>query len=269
MHRFAHKLWYVVLLIVIGVAQAQPPAQQTLNISGMLVDIVQPTAPYRGDMLVLPGWNFSRTDWCDKSALCTQARAAGYRLILPEMGKSIYATRTYPETRADWRTLATLTFVVDTLLPALQAQHKVLLPGGNNYLVGLSTGGRGVAMIALRTGKLFKAGAALSGDFDQTLQPTDNLMRGWYGPQPQFPDRWTGEDNPARNAARLQVPLYLGHGEKDNIVPVAHTLTLHRALQQHNPLLRTHLHLDPAAGHDYTYWNSEVQNVLKFFAATQ
>lgn len=263
------KLWCIGLLWLHAVAWAQTPVQQTLKVHGMLIEVLQPTAPYRGDLLVLPGWNFSRTDWCDKSTLCTQARAAGYRLVMPEMGKSIYALCTYPETRADWRGLATLTFVVDTLLPVLQTQHKLLLSGGNNYLVGLSTGGRGVVMIALSTDSLFKAGAALSGDFDQTLQPNDNLMIGWYGPLAQFPDRWTGVDNPAKQASKLLVPLYLGHGRKDNIVPVQHSHALHQALQQTNPTLRTVLHIDPAAGHDYSYWNSEVQNVINFFGTVQ
>ncbi len=250
-------------------ARAQADSLQTIEIAGMKIDILSPKGEVKGDILVLPGWNFTRTEWCRQSELCRMARTSGYRLILPEMGKSIYATFVYPETRSDWRKLATLRWVIDTLITGLQKYQSCLLPGRKNYLLGLSTGGRGVALITQRTGRLFTAGAALSGDYDQTQQPDDNLMKGWYGTLKEHKVRWTGADNPTANAQQTAVPLYLGHGKKDKVVPWQQTQILYDALKRERPRLNVRLHLDEDAAHDWRYWGSEVTNVLAFFDIAQ
>ncbi|MCS6821561.1 MAG: prolyl oligopeptidase family serine peptidase [Microscillaceae bacterium] len=239
---------------------------QTLIIESHAVDIVSPSPKiaFKGNIIVLPGWNFSRQDWCKNSSLCYKALAKGYRLILPEMGKSIYATQEYPETRKDWRGFPTKTWVIKHMIPTLQEKYQILLPEQKNYLVGLSTGARGVAMLALALPDLFTAGAALSGDYEQTLMPNDNLMRGFYGNLAQFPERWKGEDNPYFQVQKLKTPLYLGHGTQDLISPPQQTKLFYEAIRKHLPHLKVKLNM-PSAGHDYKYWDSEVDNILQFF----
>ena len=241
----------------------------SIKISGHWVDILYPdTAHPKGNILVLPGWSFSRQDWCQKADLCKKALAEKYCLIFPEMGKSIYASQCYPETRKDWLQYPTLAWVLDSLLPHLQENYKLLRNNQKNYLLGLSTGGRGVALIALRKPKLFNAAAALSGDFDQTKMPQDNLMKGFYGDYTMFPERWEGKDNPQMQIKDFKTPIYLGHGKLDKIVPPTQTLEFYKALQQANPALKIILHM-PNAAHDYAYWGSETKAVLDFFNAAQ
>jgi pimeloyl-ACP methyl ester carboxylesterase len=238
---------------------------QVMKVSSYDVEIMLPEGDVKADLLVLPGWNFSRTDWCAKSSLCKRALKKGYRLILPEMGKSIYASEYYPETRNDWRVYPTRTWVTDTLIPQLQNDHCVLQHGGHNYMVGLSTGARGVALIALHRPGLFAAGAALSGDYDQRLLTSDNLMRGVYGDYESFKDRWEGQDNPTVNADKFTTPLYLGHGLEDDVVPHEQTEVFYKALKRARPDLHVELHLADNKGHDYGYWNSEVDDMITFF----
>ena len=102
---------------------------------------------------------------------------------------------------------------IEALIPYFQRQYKLLLPGQKNYLLGLSTGARGVALLSLDCPKIFVKAAGLSGDYDQTQMPNDNLMKGFYGPYTDFKDRWTGKDNAVYRFKELQVPIYLGHGE--------------------------------------------------------
>lgn len=239
--------------------------EQVLLIEGVQVEIRVPHGQVIGDLLLLPGWSFPKDDWCVKSSLCRKAMRKGYRLIMPNMGKSIYPSEYFPESRKDWMEYPTRTWLTDEMIPELQETYCLFEPGGKNFVIGLSTGGRGVALVALHSGSLFTAGAALSGDYDQSLLKGDNLMRGIYGSYDKFPERWEGEDNPALQAADFKTPLYLGHGKKDGIVPWSQTEHFYKLLRKNNPDLNVKLNLDANAGHDYAYWDSEVNNMLEFF----
>jgi S-formylglutathione hydrolase FrmB len=237
----------------------------TLLIDSVKVDILVPAGEIKGDILVLPGWNFSRSDWCEKADLCKLALEHGYRLIMPEMGKSIYARQWYPETRNDWKKFPTGIWLTDTLLPLLNTKHNILKPGGNNFILGLSTGGRGVALTVINTKGIFKAAAALSGDYDQTDMTADNLVKGYYGPYDKFPERWKQTDNPVTLAGKFSIPVYLGHGADDKMIPPAQTQLFYDALKKAHPALEIVLNIQKGSGHDYTYWGSETKAVLEFF----
>jgi S-formylglutathione hydrolase FrmB len=237
----------------------------TISVSGIKVDLLFPVGQPKGYILVLPGWNFPTNDCCLKSDFCSKARQKGYCLIMPDMRKSVYQTEDYKETRADWRIYPTRTWLTDTLIPFVQKRFEVLKPGQKNYLFGISTGARGVALLAIHTDSIFVAGAALSGDYNQIDMPDDNLMKGYYGNYQDFKNRWLGLDNPFMNADRIKIPLYLGHGNQDKIVPVNQTINFFEKLKGISPVSQHQLHISENNGHDYQYWNSEVDNVLRFF----
>jgi hypothetical protein len=236
----------------------------THTIAGHAVDVRIPAGKVKGNIIVLPGWSFAKDDWCKQTVLCAEALKHGSCLILPEMGKSVYSGAFYPETMKDWEKFPAKAWILKDMIPTIQQKYQVLLGSQKNFILGLSTGGRGVALIALAKPELFTASAALSGDFDQSLMPTDRLMIGYYGTYTQFKSRWEGEDNPTKQAKHWKTPIYLGHGKKDNIVPVAQTQVFYNALKKHHPKLRIKLNL-PDASHDYAYWNSEIDNMLQFF----
>lgn len=243
-----------------------PPGKHTYQVAGVPVDVQVPTADsLRGTVLVLPGWNFARTRWCAETRLCKLADSLGLVLIQPEMGKSVYASRYFPETRADYRTFVTRGWVTDSLLPFCQDTLMLLRPGQPNYLLGLSTGARGVALVALDTDTLFSAGIALSGDYDPRTMPQDNLMRNTYGPYERFPDRWGGSENPTARVAELRVPLYLGHGQQDKVVPWQQTQLFYDSLGAHNHVVEVVvLSLKPTAQHDFSYWDSELEAAFRW-----
>jgi pimeloyl-ACP methyl ester carboxylesterase len=237
---------------------------QTIKVNEIPVDIIVPDRAINGDLLVLSGWNFTRDRWCNESDLCTKALAKGYRLIMPEMGRSVYSSKYFPQTREDWIIAPTGTWLVDTMIKHLQIKYGILLPGKRNYLIGLSTGGRGVALTAIRTGKLFKAGIALSGDYDNILIPYDAVITGFYGTYEDNKEIWETIDNPYHDAALLQVPLYLGHGLNDPVVPSQQSIAFYKKLQEVNPDLKVVLHISETGLHDFSYWNSEVNVAFKF-----
>jgi S-formylglutathione hydrolase FrmB len=218
-----------------------------------------------GAVLVLPGWNFSKNDVCVKSDFCTKALSQGYILVFPEMLKSVYASELFPETRTDYRKYPTMKWITDTLIPFCQKQFAIFRMDDKNFIYGISTGARGVALVAENTGNLFLAGAALSGDYDQTTMHSDRLMTGYYGSYAEFKDRWEGPDNPLIHSDRLKIPLYLAHGIKDAVVPVNQTINFSKKILAENPRNGHEIHLCDTCGHNYAFWNSQTNSVLMFF----
>jgi len=226
----------------------------------------------KGDLILLPGWNFSNTKWCDSTEVCQTALAKGYRVIAPQMGQSIYATKYFPETRTDLRNYPTLLWLDSAINFMKDSMGMFQL---KNYLLGLSTGARGVALICEKRPGFFHAAAALSGDFNQMSMPQDPLCSLVYGPFSKFMMRWKNIDNPQLflNNHAWNTPVYLGHGMKDKVVPVAQTQNFAAAILNNkkggtfNPKADLVLHVEKDAGHTFVYWKSELPAIWSFFEA--
>lgn len=243
-------------------------ATQSVEVAGHMVDIATPkdsTIKIKANLLILQGWNFPKEDWCKKSSLCKKALAQGYRLIMPEMGKSTYSSELYPQTLKAWRKYPTLKWLTDSLIPYLQKRYCIMTSTQANFVTGLSTGARGAGLVVLNMPGLFKAAAALSGDFDQRGIPQDRIMTGFYGSFYQFPKRWAGKDNMVVNIKKFKTPFYLGHGKLDRVCPPAQTRQFHDALKKNHLKLKVTLSMPAWAAHDYKYWDYEVDKFLKFF----
>ena len=243
-----------------------PPIHDTvLYINNRKVLIKTPgTHKKLGTFLVLHGWNLPPDDWCTKTTLCEKVTDGGYFLVLPDMGKSIYQERMFPETRIDWRSCPTRKWLTDTLVPFLQKNYSLFLENENNFIVGLSTGARGVVLVVLDLPKLFRGAAALSGDYNQSNMTKDKLITGYFGPYKKFRSRWDNKDNASFRINDFQTPIYLGHGISDKVVPPDQTKVFYAILVKAHPLLKIKLNM-PKAGHNYLYWGSEVDNILQFF----
>lgn len=240
--------------------------QKNLKVNDVFYDIYIPRNSLVGTILVLPGWNFPRTSWIENSDLVEYADKYGYALILPEMGKTIYASTYYPETEMKWNAIPGGEFIKTRFLREIQTRHNLLQPGQYNTLLGLSTGGRGVALIALENPNLFKAGASLSGDFSQENMPNDNLMTAVYGPFSENRDRWLGRDNPQSRREEWTMPLFLAHGTEDDIVPESQSRLFYESLQEvhQNQVIIEYFPVE-GAKHDYDFWNSQLENVFSFY----
>ena len=57
---------------------ANRPVDTTLSINGRAVSIKYPDTISCGTILCLPGWNFSRTDVCERSSFCKEALRRGF-----------------------------------------------------------------------------------------------------------------------------------------------------------------------------------------------
>ena len=250
-------------ITIVSIAKSSNLRDTTFKINSTLVTIYFPSLPSKGSILMLPGWNFSRTKTCENSSFCKKALAQGYTLICPEMGKSLYASAIFTQTRKDWAIYPQLKFIVDTLLPSCQNRFKLLKNGDSNFVYGISTGARGGALVMENTNGIFISGALLSGDYDQTITLNDNLINGYYGSYKDFKDRWEGVDNPYKNSDKLKTPLFIGHGKNDKIVAFIQSEKFANALKKKG--LKINFICPQNSGHDFEFWESQTDAILKFF----
>ncbi|MBU43061.1 MAG: alpha/beta hydrolase [Spirochaetaceae bacterium] len=251
-----------------------PGYHQDLKASSIGYDIYVPPAPegvepakahYRL-LLVLPGWKFDKSRWIKETDLKQYANRHSMILVLPQMNTSIYASQYFPETRMKWHSEAGLKFINETFIPELRQKFGLFTAGKENYLLGLSTGGRGVALIALSNPDLFVAGASFSGDFDQSVMPSDKLMAAVYGPFDRFSNRWRQIDNPVNAAQKWTMPLYLSHGTSDGIVPPDQTNRFYEAIRKAKGAdFPVELKMVEGAAHDFRFWNDQLAPAFAFF----
>ncbi|MBK8398862.1 MAG: prolyl oligopeptidase family serine peptidase [Leptospiraceae bacterium] len=230
------------------------------------VDIYTPESKQvLADVLVLNGWNFPRDDWQKKTRIIKSAKEQGFRLIFPEMGKTNYESDYFPETTLKWSTTPGGKWVREILIPTLQ-KNGILLKTKRNFVMGLSTGGRGAAILGFTQPEIFTAAASVSGDFDQSTMPKDRLMTGSYGKYEDNKERWETVDNVYRNAKDWKIPIYLGHGQKDKVSPFIQTKNFYLKLKELHPNLKIVFNDPQNAEHDYKYWDSEVDPIFQFFS---
>lgn len=259
-----NRALFIISLILIGGLAAKPKLQvKTITIEQTKVDIFQPKSCQR-TILVLPGYNHSRKRLAKETDLLAQAQAKNFCLVMPEMGRAIYSSVYFKETKRRAFKLPSARWMLETFLPKMQQQHKLLLPWQKNYILGISTGGRGAVLIALKSPGFFKGVAALSGDFDQSQMPKDKLMSAVYGPFDKFENRWYRYDNPYIRAGRWRLPLYLAHGRKDKVVPFSQSQRFYKRLKKLKPKMKIKLSASNN-GHNYKYWNQEIKKAMVFF----
>lgn len=241
----------------------------TIKIDSIPVDIYIPEL--KSDhcyklLLVLPGWKFSRKRWFNETELLKYLKQDSIIAIAPEMHTTVYESIYFKETKLRWHKKPGMIFIEEDLIPYFK-QYHLLQENKYNFGLGLSTGARGVIMIASRNPALFFAIAALSGDFDQTITPNDNLMRLTYGEYKDFKDRWQTVDNPIYNIKQngWQSHLYLGHGKEDTIVSIQHSNHFYEFLKNFNTKAKIKYNICDTCKHDFFYWNLELKSIFNFF----
>ncbi len=217
----------------------------------------------KGTILLLHGWNLDPNGWCEQTTLCRKLRDEGFNVVVPDMGKSMYASAVYPETMQTMADQPQKSWICDTVIPMLRDSLELFQENTFNFLIGLSTGARGAFTIGLEMPQYFSGAVVLSGDYDQTQMPDDHLMTFYYGNYDMFPERWEGEDNLFLQAEKWILPIYIGHAADDPVVPAEQSRSLNSellSLGKVKPLS----HFPERYGHDYRYWESETENIMQF-----
>lgn len=229
------------------------------------VQVKYPAIKSKGTILLLHGYNLPPLQWCEKTSFCQKALAKGYVLVIPNFGKTTYQEKFYPQTAAAFRTYPTRKWIRDTVIAGLQEKLHLLLPGAPNFVLGLSTGARGAALLSVDLPQIFKAAGCLSGDYDQTKLQAEKIYTLYYGEYKKYAAVWKNDDNLHTLIHHWQTPVYLAHGDQDKICPVSQTVNFYHLLVKTHPWLKVVYNIAKNQQHDYTFWGSQTEGVLKFF----
>ncbi|MFZ5442439.1 MAG: alpha/beta hydrolase [Myxococcota bacterium] len=207
-------------------------------------------------VIALPGWNHTPELWRSKSDLGALADRYGFVLAVPQLGKSIYETRFYPESKSSWTVAPGARWVGEVVLPWLRAHYPVASERAHTAIIGYSTGGRGALLVAEAYPEFAFVGS-LSGTFDLLrLDPKDGEYRihaALYGERDAFPERWKLDNcvEPARLEQLGDTRVYAAHGADDRVVKPDQLAALQGALPAGEFVLV------PRAGHDWAFWNAQ------------
>ncbi len=220
--------------------------------------ILHPPYPRNKSVLFLHGWNFDPLHFFNLCASGNLFLQKGYTIFLPDMGKSVYASQNFPETKFPERPLRK---DLTEFLRFVREKHRRFV-GETAILFGISTGARGASLLNIDTkDALFSHILLFSGDYCQDKFPQDNLMISAYGEFSQFPERWQRIDNPCRKVKHWQTPTFIAHAKDDRIVPWKHSYFFYRKLQNIGAnKLRTWF--PERGGHKHVFWNKALE---KFF----
>lgn len=214
-------------------------------------------------VLALHGWNHTPEQFRDKADLEILADRHGLVLALPAMGKTVYESAFYPQTRQAWAAIPGARWIGEVVLPRLREQYAVATDRAHTAVIGYSTGGRGALLLAQSYEAVAFAGS-LSGTFDLArLAPSDGeykIHAAVYGPRRQFAERWQLDNVVAsERVSRLAgTALFLGHGGRDRVVGQEQLTALVDELEaQERRSAGVQVVRAPEGAHDWAYWNSQ------------
>ncbi len=227
--------------------------------------ILYPEEKADASVLVLHGWNLPADEICKKTSFCEKAKAANYVVILPDFGKTNYSWEVYPQTIDAYVKYPTLEWMIKVFIPSLQKELQLLKEEQINFVYGISTGGRGASLFAYHLPEIFDAAASLSGDFDIRDFTNAYIYYSYFGQYEEFPERWEKQAF-VNDCENYTVPTYIGHGKQDMTVDVMQSKKMFDSIKKHQTKLEIRCNFPEEGKHDYTYWESETEHILDFFA---
>ena len=220
-------------------------------------------------VIMLHGYRGSQRDWPANSSIVSLAELYSMAIVCPSMGSTLYESVYFPETTNKWGPMPGGLFVSNVLVPYLQKTFYLATKENYTGIMGNSTGGRGAILAAERNPNMFGATAGISGDYDPVSMPRNRLHASVYGPYKDFPERWQKIDNPMELAERLKgTPIFLGHGDKDSVVPKEQSLIFVVRLNQLEKDGGKYIKVNkvyPYRMHNWELWSKSLHDVMRFF----
>jgi S-formylglutathione hydrolase FrmB len=209
-------------------------------------------------LYLLHGLSDDATGWTRNTSIERYAEDKGIAVVMPQVHRSFYANETYGMRFWD--------FLADELPRTVERFFRVSTRREDTYVAGLSMGGYGAFKWALRAPERFTAAASLSGALDAAyLQQFDLRPHMREVVARVFADRTVeGSDEDLLHLASIADPatlprLMLRCGTED------HTLPQNERFVQ--ACGKAGIPIDEEfgpGGHDWAYWDAQIQNVLEW-----
>jgi S-formylglutathione hydrolase FrmB len=207
-------------------------------------------------LYLLHGLTDGHSAWSRFSSIERYAAARPLAVVMPEVHRSFYADETYG--------LRYWTFLSEELPRIVERFFRVSTARADTFVAGLSMGGYGAMKWALRQPERFAAAASLSGavdvahmlEFDKRPHITELIARVFAGRSVAGSD----EDllSLVEKADRSTLPrLMVRCGTEDHLIDQNKAFVAQCA--------KAGVELDAAftpGGHEWSYWDREIQTVL-------
>ncbi len=206
---------------------------------------------------LLHGYGGGEYDWIGhQPRICSLADEYGMVIVTPGAGNTWYFDAPgKPEQQVE-------TFIVQTLIPYIDANYPTIRTREKRAVAGLSMGGHGAYRLAIRHPQLFGAASTISGAVD--IRPFDQKWKiaEIIGPRQQNPEVWDSATVaamiPQIKEAGLVLSIDCGAG--DFFAEVNRKL--------HQDLLDAdipHDYTSRPGNHSWKYWNNAILYQLLFF----
>ncbi len=235
-------------------------------------------------IIALHNYNGSMKDWERTGLVSDYADRYSFVIVCPNMPETVYETKFYPETEKKWGKIPGGKWVGEVLVPYLRQAFGLAIEKRKTAIFGNAYAARGAMLVAATYPDLFGAAAGLSGSYDMPSQDKSRRFALVYGNHDRFRERWESDDNLMQLARNFRdIPVFLAHGEDDNDVHFdqsrlfAIRLLQFRKKTGANPGAQavkndgTRLPYTVELGirkrefHDWSFWRSEVRNIMPFF----
>ena len=216
-------------------------------------------------LVALHGWRGRGDDWERNAPIEYYADRGGYVIVAPHLGTTVHERSYFPETsdKHKWGAIPGGRWVGEVVVPYMRRNYNVSKTRMGTAIMGLSTGGRGAALLPAYYPRMFGAFAALSGDYDITMAPKEKTCTYIYGPYEKFSERWKA-DNSKYLLGRLKgIPALLIHGKRDKVCPVDQSRLFARDMKAKG--FDVTFIEDPVLGHDWRLWGGYLGAVFEFF----
>jgi enterochelin esterase-like enzyme len=227
-------------------------------------------------VIALHGWNSPVSDWEKLGNIQVHAERLGAVVAVPDMGRTVYETDYFRESRLRNLTRRTprvpgTPWIGGVVLPYLRRCLAVSRDRSRTAIIGYSTGGRGAVLVAQHYPE-FGLVAGFSGTYDlETLRPGTGEYRihaNLYGEmRPHHRKRWLSEQSilPALVEKLRGARVMLAHGQQDPVVSFTQTTVMVTAMKTAGLVPAPVARIVPDAGHDWAFWRGEVQAAMEAF----
>lgn len=211
-------------------------------------------------LYLLHGLSDDHTAWTRKTSIERYVNEYGLAVVMPNVNRSFYADMKHG--------LNYYTYITKEIPHIIQSNFPISDKREDNFIAGLSMGGYGAFMIALRNPEMFCAAASLSGALDLTLflDNTDERIAPMTEMLFGSAENYINSDyNLIRllskiNKEEVNLPrLFQCCGTEDYIYP------LNKSFRAAAEKYGIELTYEEGPGeHEWGYWDTNIQRVLKF-----
>lgn len=213
-------------------------------------------------LYLLHGLSDDHSGWMRRTSIERYCEKYNLAVVMPNVNRSVYADMKYG--------LDYYTYVSKEIPDFVTTNFPISSKREDSYIAGLSMGGYGAFMIALRNPHMFSAAASLSGALDLSCNLDDisdsdfELMtKSIFGSKEEFLDsdyNLIGLMEKLQNRKNELPRLFQCCGTEDYIYP------LNQSFKAAAEKYGIELTYEEGPGqHDWEYWDANIQRALKWF----